>query len=156
MRGPRGDRGARGTCSTLGSMGGSQEIFNKLYCQTCKERGHGSLLFCPKFPKFIPRENDVKSVPREVCKLCLDSTAYQGHCNHKALKDCDKSRCNTTNMHFLLCNQCAKHMIAQDWMKVNFDFKLRKKNLNSLWQGIGDNTAVVNSIQIMPNLAPVD
>ena len=67
--------------------------------------------------------------------------------------DYEKWQCKTTNWHFLLCSSCACHSIAQDWMKTNFRAQDGKKNLASLWKGIGDNTAVINSNQVIPDQA---
>ena len=41
-------------------------------------------------------------------------------------------------------------------MKTNFDPKFRKGNLKKLWECIGENTAVVNSIQVLPHSALLD
>ena len=107
-----------------------KNYFKSLVCKVCNKKGHDSLFYCSKFPEFIPRGTNIKSIPKEVCNKCLSVAAP--NCDHKFLKGYDTFLCKKYNMNFLLCNQCGNHTVAQDWAKQNFNPRDGKKLLNKL------------------------
>ena len=116
--------------------------YDHQFCQVCRQKGHNMLFRCPEFPKFIPRGSDAKSIPNTVCKLCLN-TPFQP-CDHGSLRNYREYMCTATNQNFLICNQCEKHTISQDWMKKNFNPRDGRHNLTNLLQAVGNDNVIVN------------
>ena len=151
-RGARKENSSRGKASwERGTKNGQTPNFDKAYfesllCKVCNKKGHDSLFYCSKFPEFIPRGTNVKSVPKEVCTKCL-SVAIP-NCDHRTLRGYDTFLCKKYNMNFLLCNQCAHHTIAQDWVKQNFNPQDGKKLLNKFRQNVPNYSATINSLLV--------
>ena len=120
-----------------------------LACKVCNKRGHNSLFYCQKFPEFIPRGSNVKSIPSEVCTTCL-SVAVP-NCNHKSLRGYETLLCKKYNINFLLCNQCSHYTFTQDWVKQNFNPQDGKRILTKIRESIPNYTATINSLQVLPN-----
>ena len=89
-----------------------------LFCKSCNTQGHSDLFNCPKFPEYIPRGTNVKSLPKWVCPKCL---SYYMNCDHRQFKGFEDYLCKKYDVNFLVCNQCAHHTTAQDWAKKNFN-----------------------------------
>ena len=49
---------------------------------------------------------------------------------------------------FLICNQCGKHQVLQDWMKNNFNARDGPHNLTNLLLAVGNDNVVVNTLQV--------
>ena len=103
---------------------------NRYSCKVCNEKTHSILLGCPEFQRFIPGQpGGSDSPPKEVCLMCL-GTVYS-NCLHKSLADYKKYFCKIGKRHFIIC-RCLKHENAQDWMRVNYDPKKGRHNMDDL------------------------
>ena len=89
-----------------------------IICKLCNTPGHTDLFYCPKFPEYIPRGNDVKSLPKDICHKCL---SYFRNCDHRQFRGFEDYLCKKNDINFLFCNQCHNHTTAQDWAKKNFN-----------------------------------
>ena len=88
----------------------------KLPCKVCAETTHPTLLGCPQLKKYIPsRQREARSLPEEVCKLCLGSI-YRD-CRHNSLRAYKEYLCPVSNRNFIICLICKKHEKAQQWFK---------------------------------------
>ena len=114
----------------------------------CKEKGHNSLLYCPKLPEYVPRGFGAKLIPREICKFCLSTAGDYTNCLHTFPRDYNDWLCKQSKTNFVLCKDCEKHQAPQDWLKQNFNPKIGLGNLYNLWKEFDNNTAIINSIQI--------
>ena len=56
--------------------------------------------------------------------------------------------CSAKNVMFLLCNQCDHLITAQERMKENFNQKDGKKNLDNMYEAIGEDHIIINLSKI--------
>merc|ERR1712163_64018 len=75
-----------------------EERREKRHCMVCKEQGHNSLLHCSKLPEYIPRGNNVKLIPRELCKVCLSTAGDFKDCAHNFPKDYNNWICQQSKV----------------------------------------------------------
>ena len=120
----------------------------------CKERGHSNLLYCSKLPEYIPRGNNVITIPRELCKFCLSTAGHYRDCTHTFPRDYKDWMCKLSKVNFILCKDCQKHQGPQDWLKVNFKPNIGRANLLNVWKEFNSNNALINSIQVQPEHQP--
>merc|ERR1712240_158175 len=137
-----GSKGGRGTQSNPKGQHKGRK------CTVCKEKGHNSLLYCPKLPEYVPRGFGAKLIPKEVCKYCLSTAGHYSTCLHTFPKDYADWICNHSKTNFVLCRDCEKHQAPQDWLKENFNPKFGLGNLYNLWKEFKNDTAIINSVQI--------
>ena len=114
----------------------------------CKERGHNNLLYCSKLPEYIPRGNNVKTIPRDLCKFCLSTVGNFRDCTHTFPRDYNNWVCRQSKVNFILCKDCQKHQAPQDWLKDNFKPNIGKGNLLNVWKEFKNDNAIINSIQV--------
>ena len=110
----------------------------------CKEQGHNSLLHCPKLPEYIPRGNNVKPIPRGLCKVCLSTAGDFKDCAHNYPKDYNNWLCQQSRMNFILCKDCQKHQAPQDWLKKKFKPHIGHRNLSNIWKVFNNANAIIN------------
>ena len=110
----------------------------------CKEQGHNSLLHCSKLPEYIPRGNNVKPIPRVLCKFCLSTDRDFKDCMHKYPKNYSDWICQQSKANFILCKECQKHQAPQDWLKENFKPHIGLGNLYDAWKEFNYDNAIIN------------
>ena len=99
----------------------------------------------PGIPKIHSKPaRGINSPPKEVCLKCI-GTIYSD-CLHKSLPDYQQYLCNIGKRHFIIC-KCRKHENAHDWMRVNYDPKKGKRNIDIMNKEIGANHIQINSIR---------
>merc|ERR1712112_674088 len=138
----QGGRGGRGAHSNPKDLPANRK------CSVCKEKGHNSLLYCPKLPDYVPRGAGAKIIPKEVCKFCLSTAGHFSTCLHTFPRNYVDWLCNQSKTNFVLCRDCEKHQAPQDWLKQNFNPKIGLGNLYNLWKEFNNDTAIINSVQI--------
>merc|ERR1712082_119870 len=94
------------------------------YCEICKVNGHNNLLLCPKLPEYVPGVSSItgtKSIPKEICKVCLSTHGNSTNCLHLFPRNYNEWICKLSNVSVVLCH-CKdddymewKHQGPQEW-----------------------------------------
>merc|ERR1712163_45668 len=133
-------------------------------CNVCKEKGHNSLLYCPRQPEYVPRGLGAKLIPKEVCKYCLSTAGHFSTCLHTFPRNYNDWICKQSKISIVLCN-CKdndylewKHQGPQKWLRRNFNPNIGLSNLYNAWirfRHSKNNSVLINTVQAEENIPDI-